>query len=325
MFKLRFATAELPKSLNEKDRVEEFHRFLSAFYTDVELNHLKGHPFKVDLIAALSGRFHLGRFNGSMASFARTAKAVARAPNGDFVIGINTGLAPLAHTQVGQDVVLRSGGAVLCTNGEPGIVEAEDFSSWLFLGMPRSLLLDICPGAEHVLGRGFSPENPALRHLTQYAELLLKADQPNTDPLLSEHIDHTLADLISMMIGYEYSMLRLARLGGDQAGQLRDIIKIIRANYRNPEFGLEDLARQFGASTRHIQYLLRASGETFVERILELRLQHARRLLISASHRTVNISEIAFTAGFGDVGNFNRQFRARFVITPRELRERATG
>ncbi len=325
MLKLRFATSQLSTSLSDKDRVEAFHRFLSSFYTHVELDHLKDHPLAVDLTAAVSGRFHLGVFDGSMERFARTRRAVASAPNDDFVIGINAGEAALEHTQAGRDVVLSSGGAVLCTNGEPGTVRAKYVNSWVFLGMPRQLLLDICPGAEHLLGREFSPDNPALRHLTQYAQFLLKTEQPHVDPSLTEHIDHTLADLISMMIGYEYSTLPLARLGGEQAGQLRELIRLIRANYRNADFALDDVARQLGVSARHVQYILKASGETFVERVLELRLQHARRLLISASHRTLKISDIAFMAGFGDVGHFNRQFRARFGITPSELRVGATG
>jgi len=59
------------------------------------------------------------------------------------------------------------------------------------------------------------------------------------------------------------------------------------------------------------------TGKTLVEYLHELRIGDACRLLLE-SDRT--ISEIAFECGFNNLSNFNRRFRDRKGMTPREFR-----
>ncbi|MEP6567346.1 MAG: helix-turn-helix domain-containing protein [Mesorhizobium sp.] len=55
---------------------------------------------------------------------------------------------------------------------------------------------------------------------------------------------------------------------------------------------------------------------SFAERILELRLQRAHRMLSDRRKDGMRISEIALLSGFSDVSYFNRCFRRRFGSTP---------
>ena len=56
--------------------------------------------------------------------------------------------------------------------------------------------------------------------------------------------------------------------------------------------------------------------------VLRLRLREAA-LRLAADPDPIKIVEIAFDAGFGDVSNFNRAFRAEFGMSPRRYRQRS--
>jgi len=69
-----------------------------------------------------------------------------------------------------------------------------------------------------------------------------------------------------------------------------------------------------------VNKLLFESGQTFAERVLELRLQRARRMLSDPRHDTMRVSDIALACGFNDISHFNKRFRARFGCSPTQCR-----
>ncbi|MES0199332.1 helix-turn-helix transcriptional regulator [Mesorhizobium sp. M0011] len=65
---------------------------------------------------------------------------------------------------------------------------------------------------------------------------------------------------------------------------------------------------------------MQKSGISFSERVLELRLQTAHKMLSQRQNGEMRVSEIAMTSGFSDVSYFNRCFRRRFGYTPTSAR-----
>jgi transcriptional regulator GlxA family with amidase domain len=63
-----------------------------------------------------------------------------------------------------------------------------------------------------------------------------------------------------------------------------------------------------------------SSGTSFTERVSELRLQQAFKLLTEPHDSAQRICDIALEVGFSDVSHFNRLFRARFGDSPRGVR-----
>lgn len=59
------------------------------------------------------------------------------------------------------------------------------------------------------------------------------------------------------------------------------------------------------------------TGRTLVAFVNELRIDHARKLLIDTN---LPITEVAFDSGFTNLANFNRQFRQVCACSPREYR-----
>jgi AraC-like DNA-binding protein len=69
--------------------------------------------------------------------------------------------------------------------------------------------------------------------------------------------------------------------------------------------------------------LFESEGLSFTEFVRDERLNRAHRMLASARCAGRKIADIAFTCGFGDISYFNRAFRARFGITPSDVRRDA--
>jgi AraC-like DNA-binding protein len=87
-----------------------------------------------------------------------------------------------------------------------------------------------------------------------------------------------------------------------------------------PEPTLSWLADRVGISTRQLERDFQAHQTSFVQLLREQRLKLACNLieLIKRNGREVSITDIAFASGFRDLSNFNRAFRTRFGMTPRE-------
>jgi AraC family transcriptional regulator len=94
----------------------------------------------------------------------------------------------------------------------------------------------------------------------------------------------------------------------------------VRSIERNPaaRLGLAELAAQARLSAFHyLRTFEQVTGVTPHQFILRTRLREAAARLATDSARVI---EIAFDAGFGDLSNFNRAFRAEFGLSPRRFR-----
>jgi len=67
------------------------------------------------------------------------------------------------------------------------------------------------------------------------------------------------------------------------------------------------------------------AGKQFSERIIERRLLYAYAEIASGLNSSRAIGEIAFDAGFPNQSYFNRSFRKRFGVSPREVRDNGSA
>ncbi|MEX2299213.1 MAG: GlxA family transcriptional regulator [Dongiaceae bacterium] len=78
------------------------------------------------------------------------------------------------------------------------------------------------------------------------------------------------------------------------------------------------LAREVGLSTRQLERLFRRYlGCTPTRHYLELRLEHARRLLLQTD---MSVLDVALACGFVSASHFSKCFRELFRVTPRAVR-----
>ena len=85
----------------------------------------------------------------------------------------------------------------------------------------------------------------------------------------------------------------------------------------------EELARIGMCSERQLSRKFKQQmGMTVTAYINEVRLNHARELLLRTDEK---ITKIALKAGFNDISYFNRTFAAAVGMTPREYRSQGSG
>jgi AraC-like DNA-binding protein len=98
------------------------------------------------------------------------------------------------------------------------------------------------------------------------------------------------------------------------------VTRVVRAIERDPDgrYNLNALARGARLSPYHfLRTFQSVTGVTPHQYLLRLRLQRAATRLTIDSAKVV---DIALDGGFGDLSNFNRNFRAEFGVSPRAWR-----
>ncbi len=100
----------------------------------------------------------------------------------------------------------------------------------------------------------------------------------------------------------------------------RRILKIdtyINKNYKN-KIELSQLASLVGMTESSFSRFFKLrTGKTVSDYIIDMRLGHATKLLINSTH---TISEICYESGFNNLSNFNRIFKNKKILTPKEFR-----
>lgn len=100
--------------------------------------------------------------------------------------------------------------------------------------------------------------------------------------------------------------------------RIEKVFDYINRNYQN-KVTLSDVARIANmtdvAFSRYIKF---HTGVNFIDSLNSVRLGHVCRLLIDTM---MPVSEIAYACGFNNMANFNRIFRKKKGLTPKEFRE----
>lgn len=138
--------------------------------------------------------------------------------------------------------------------------------------------------------------------------------------VLSMNLIHlTLQSLmLSLMRIYEYSANRISAAITNNS-DIDDVITYLQMNYRS-EITLAILSKEFHLSREYLcRYFKRVTGKTILEFLSEIRITHAKSLLLTTQYP---ISDIGATCGFPTPGNFYKVFKKHMGMSPREFREK---
>jgi transcriptional regulator GlxA family with amidase domain len=103
---------------------------------------------------------------------------------------------------------------------------------------------------------------------------------------------------------------------------LRNLLALMRSNIEEP-LTLEELALHASISRRQMERLFQSHLETTPSRYyLELRITHARRLLLQSNE---TITNIALASGFVSTSHFSNCFKDYFGVSPSVARQKRTG
>lgn len=101
---------------------------------------------------------------------------------------------------------------------------------------------------------------------------------------------------------------------GDINPLLDRLMEVIKENYKNPEFSLNDIAKGMGMSKSTLARRLKSlTNKSPIEILSEYRFSLAKRLVEKGD---MPISEIAYSVGFNDPSYFTRRFKELYGVTP---------
>ncbi len=132
----------------------------------------------------------------------------------------------------------------------------------------------------------------------------------------------TITDAVGSLLALAYDGAHGNRLDSKtkRAARRAAVQDYLRANYANPALTPALVADRFHISVRYLHMLMGDLGHSFREELLRIRLNAALRTLMQSSEFDRTVADIAYSVGFNDLSQFNRNFRARFGVAPSEAR-----
>ncbi|WOH80690.1 AraC family transcriptional regulator [Bradyrhizobium sp. BEA-2-5] len=307
----RFSTCELP----ERIRIPLWREHFGRCIVHADIEPLSNVSFQADAsLRAVQGLRMLALKGTSM----RFKRLQANLADGDDSIGIifcSPGRGQLS--QRGRDADFRAGDAIAILHSEPASVTYIDGLQF-GLAVPREALAQRVTDVEGLVMRPIWHRTEAFRLFISYLKSVLKTKALSAPKLRDTVVTH-IHDLIALAIG-ECGALGESSASAVVAARHRAVLDYIAAHFEEPGLSVQTVARDQGISSRYLQRLMTSSGPSFTERLNELRLQRALKLLTEPDAGRRRISDIALEVGFSDVSYFNRLFRTRFGDSPRGVR-----
>lgn len=309
----RFSTCDL----DQRDPVAAWREVYSRNLFNLDIEALGDRPFHADVsLRALPGINVLeGTRSPSRTSLTRSL--LPNAPDALVLAVLTKGRALAA--QLGRDIEIPMGGAVLMSTTELASHTLEDNGCLLSFSVPRALIAPLVTDVDASLMRSFVPEAEGLRLLVGYARTAMAMDvaaSPELKGLVGTH----LRDLIAMLLGARRDVGELLSERGVRAARQRAIRDAILAQLNRPDLSAETVASSLRITANYVRKLLQAQGMSFSDYVLSLRLERVFAMLSDPRLRSRAISAIALDAGFNDISYFNRCFRLRFHKTPSDVR-----
>jgi AraC-like DNA-binding protein len=143
---------------------------------------------------------------------------------------------------------------------------------------------------------------------------------PEAIPLSAQQgLVETLVNLLAIALGASTETREVHR--SDVRRGLRDAItRYVADNASSPGLSASQVAGRFRISTRYLHKLFEDSAQSFAHLVLERRLDRCASAIASPAQDGRSISQIAFTAGFGDISTFCKAFQRRYGMSASEFR-----
>jgi AraC-like DNA-binding protein len=301
---LRIGTSQLPAERRLPALRDLFDRSIGM---DIEAERHQRVDLQVHAVPGLRRALMLQPFT------ARAARPAARLADGDDTVCLMVKSGGRMALQQGRrEAVPELGDGMLLVYRQPSQLSFHE-ATYVSVRVPLQALAMLV-NVEAAAGRCIPGDNAALMLLRHYV-----ASLPDrlADPVLGGLVATHVYDLMALAIGATGEGREIARGRGARAARM----EAIRADLaRDASLSVDEIAQRQGVTPRYVQMLFEEQGTTFGEFVTERRLDTARSMLCSPRYAGWSIAGIAFEAGFKDLSHFNRRFRRRFGLTPRDFR-----
>ena len=165
------------------------------------------------------------------------------------------------------------------------------------------------------------PEAAHLRRTTEFFIHCLDTMGSDLPSLVMAELEQTL--MTGLLCGQAHNFSRLLEREpvGGASWQVRRAVDFIEANW-NRAIAIEEIVAATGVSARSLLRAFKSHrGQTPKDFVKQVRLREARRILGRAD-ATMNVTDVAYACGFGDLGRFSAEYRRSFGERPSETLKR---
>jgi AraC-like DNA-binding protein len=228
-----------------------------------------------------------------------------------------------SYAQNGREVIQEAGDLVLLDTALPFVSTFEVSFGLLVWNLPRASLAPLLSAPDAVVARRIRGNHGpgALLGTTVRA---LAAEIAHLDAELQRQFQTYLFGLTALSVGASGAMRETRRMAY-RAARRQQLLTYIDVHFRDEGLTVDRAARDLGISRRWLHTLLEGSGAGFAARVAARRLEACREMLEDSACDGLSIAEIAFGCGFGDLSTFNRRFRTRYGVSPRQVRRSRAG
>jgi AraC-like DNA-binding protein len=308
----RFSTGEWPEP-QRRDKLREIYGH-TIMQLDVEPS--REAPLNIDASFRTYPGLGLAYVNTSPTRVERTRQHLV---NDDLFLNVSLSGGRTLR-QRGREAVIGEGEAVLTTGAESSSTDISA-SQFITLRLPRKPIAALVTDLDDCMARRIR-QTSAVRLLVDYTGVL-QGEQVETQPELRRLAVAHIYDLAALAIGTTRDADSIATLRGASAARLRAVRTDINDHLGSPALSIAEVAARQRLPVRYLQRLFETDGTTFTDFVLRERLSRIHRMLTDARFAGRPISAIAFDCGFNHLSHFNRAFRARFGVSPSDIRTQA--
>lgn len=217
-------------------------------------------------------------------------------------------------TQSGESITYRANDICISDGRLPFRADLPDLGRRAFAVIPREMINRRAPWLGrlplHKLGSSLPFIDLARRHLLE-----LTAEDTALSDSETSVLTENFCNLLALASARDVTLTRL-----QPELQIEAMLAFSQQNLHDSELSPQRVADHLGVSVRTLHLRFKQIGQTFGHYVLDSRLEACGTALRDPHQRASNISDIAYRWGFNDLSHFNKAFRARFGMTPREWR-----
>lgn len=243
----------------------------------------------------------------------RDRRHMARAPEDCYVVTLHR--RGQSHFSQGDDTFSLGGDEIAIVDGHQPfrIVFAEPVRRATAV-IPRALIDARAPWLRTGRSCKVAANSPfaglVRRHLLQLTSAL--AELSDSEAML---LTDSLCNMLALATARDLAPNRM-----QPELLLEKLLVFCRHNMHDPRLSPGRAAAHFGISVRTLHARFQQVGQSFGRWVLQNRLDACSRALRDPNQRGDTVSTIAYRWGFNDLSYFNRSFRARFGMPPRQWR-----
>lgn len=315
-----FSTEEVPADA----RLAAWRDFMNKVYYSVDIKPRLDDEVKGELNEAALGPIGLSSYKSSQQRVFRYAEAAKAdgAENFVFIFPLNK---QLYFDQRGRSGFIDPGGVALLNSGEYYEAACSDDFENLTLKIPCPTLRARLPTIDTLCARE-NIANPTLSAtIGQMAAKLMKPDMP-WSPEAADRLSGNILDLICLMLETahdpatpEFEDRSLTHI------MFKRFSAYMKEHLADSELSPASVAQAHRISLRYLFKIFKLHGTTFGHELMEMRLQEARRQILTAYRTHLSLQQIAFLCGFASQSHFSTRYRERFGESPRESRFSTPG